>query len=120
VADQPVQYQQFHFDSEGLKGLELEAFGTTDDGYDAVVLTGNIALTTDDVLALAATLQGLAVAITTAYIEVYGTEDLLQHLGQLEAEVTGQEPLPFPDTDELASRRRHPSAPAPDIEGRDV
>ena len=90
------QNKTFQFDSEGLRALELHGLGVTDDGYDAVVLSGGIILLTDDVLVLAAALQGLAIGITTLYVEAYGTEDLVARMDALEAEATGQSPLPFP------------------------
>lgn len=123
MPESTTEYRTFHFPTAGLRELQITGFGTTDDGDDAVVLSGDIVLVTDDILVLAAALQGLAIGITTLYVEAYGTEDLVAKMTQIEAEATGQSPLPFPDAvgevDEVAAARlRHPSAP--DIQGRDI
>lgn len=120
MTNEPTQYQSFHFPSDGLQQLRVLGMGTTVDGDDAVILSGDIALTTDNVLILAAALQGVAMGILSMYAEAYGAEELIDQVAQLEAELTGQAPLPFPEPETLPTYPEFRQQIAPDIEGRDV
>lgn len=108
----------YHFPADALTEVALTGFGVTEDGDDAVRLTGDIVVTTDNVLILASVFQGLANGILSCYAEVHGADVLVDRVAQLNAELNGEAEPAFPEPEPEQQAIRFASAP--DIAGRDI
>lgn len=103
--------KQFHFPTSEVQDVNVTGFGHTDDGYEAVVLTGDIAVTTDNLLGLASFFTGLGAIISRYVVERDGLDAVIAELESLR----GGEPFPEPE----AEQQRLFSV-VPDVEGRDL
>lgn len=118
----------YHFPVADMTDVGFVGIGTSDEGYDYLELSGDVRITTDNIVALASFFSGLGALTTNAAVQRFGQENVLQELHDIvagfpfaEPDDDAQQVLDLEDDELLeqaVARLRHPSCP--DIQGRDI
>lgn len=123
---------QSHFNLADMLEVDVVAVGTTVDGYDyAEIQPGDVRITTDNLVGLAAFFLAVGTGIMHRAGDLWGEAVVLAEVDDLLATADQgpfaepSPPLPFPAPGSAAAQvdaamRRHPSVTAPDIAGRDL